>query len=113
MPPFNAARRRFAQGAVTLGTLPWLIACGSDDATAAERAYADAVQRMMSTRSLPGVLAGDEHQARTVPVGTQHVVQAGVESLHALRLPGHAERLPPRKFSRTALLIGLDAAGDR
>jgi D-alanyl-D-alanine carboxypeptidase len=57
MPPLNASRRRFMQGLTAMGTLPWLVACGSDEVPAPEQAYADAVRQMMSTHSLPGVLA--------------------------------------------------------
>lgn len=57
MPPFNATRRRFTQGVIALGTLPWLMSCNSDDVPRVELEYADAVQQMISTYFLPGVLA--------------------------------------------------------
>ncbi len=53
----NPSRRRFAQGACALGLMPWLASCGGDDAPAAELEYARAVQGVMSTHDLPGVLA--------------------------------------------------------
>ena len=56
MPPFNATRRRFTQGVIALGTLPWLISCNSDDVPAAELAYEDAVEKMISAYFLPGAL---------------------------------------------------------
>ena len=57
MPTFHAQRRRFTQGVIALGTLPWLISCNSDDVPAPELEYASAVRQMISTHSLPGVLA--------------------------------------------------------
>lgn len=53
----NASRRRFTQSACALGVLPWLASCGGDDVPAVELEYASAVQGMVSTYFLPGVLA--------------------------------------------------------
>ncbi|MEO7854787.1 MAG: serine hydrolase domain-containing protein [Rubrivivax sp.] len=53
----NASRRRFTQSACAIGVLPWLASCGGDDVPAVELEYASAVQGMVSTYFLPGVLA--------------------------------------------------------
>ncbi len=50
---------------MALGALPLLISCGSgDDLPAAEPAYAGAVQDLMSTYALPGVLAAVRRPGR-------------------------------------------------
>lgn len=53
----NLTRRRIIQGAVAVGAMPWLAACGSDDATQLELDYRAAVEQLVSTYHLPGVLA--------------------------------------------------------
>lgn len=55
--PIDPSRRRFARSACALGLMPWLAACGDDDVPAVELAYASAVQGMIATYFLPGVLA--------------------------------------------------------
>ena len=53
----NLSRRRFTQGACAFGLMPWLASCGGGDMSAVESQYANAVQGMISTYFLPGVLA--------------------------------------------------------
>ncbi len=53
----NLSRRRFTQGACAFGLMPWLASCGGGDMPAVESQYANAVQGMISTYFLPGVLA--------------------------------------------------------
>ena len=53
----NPSRRRFTQGACALGLMSWLVSCGGEDVPAVELKYASAVQGMISTYFMPGVLA--------------------------------------------------------
>lgn len=57
--PRQLSRRRLVQGAIVVGAMPWLAACGGgdDDAARLEFDYRAAVEQLMSTYALPGVLA--------------------------------------------------------
>lgn len=55
--PSRLSRRRLVQGIAAAGAMPWLAACGGDDATPLELNYRAAVEPLRSTYHLPGVLA--------------------------------------------------------
>ena len=61
----DPSRRRFAQGSLALGLMPWLAACGSDDDAPLEQQYTRTVQQAMARYFLPGVLAAVRVPGRT------------------------------------------------
>lgn len=61
----NATRRRFVQQALAVAALPALSACGGGDASQPEMDYSAAVEGLIKTYRLPGVLAAVRRPGRS------------------------------------------------